>query len=167
MEETGAEPVREPAQQLRVPSHGAGRLAPPFTPERAVECAKLSAEARKGKAWSWEERARRLVSRRLESGQRRGDKVLEALVTGAEQGDTKAIELLAKLSGWRPEKITRHEHGLSRDLRAVRERDQEPAIVEAEKVQALPASHEDDKSLTSENGVSAAQQSGPSSATNQ
>jgi hypothetical protein len=107
----------EARPELITPAHGRGKIAVPWTREEAIEAARKGGLARKGQKWDWESKARSAISRRLPSGERTGDAVLQTLVRMALEGDARSIELLAKISGWRPETIRRHEHALARDLR--------------------------------------------------
>jgi hypothetical protein len=75
-----------------------------------------SAAARKGNPWTWELAVSRALKKRGESGKRKRTEVAEILVEKMLRGDERAIELGAKLSGWRPESIRKHEHSISRDL---------------------------------------------------
>lgn len=91
-------------------------IAPAFTSESGREAGKRSGEARKGKRWSWEQRAAAIVRRRGPDGERTHDTVLKALVQKCLEGDPKAVELLARVSGWKPESVKRVEGSLRREL---------------------------------------------------
>lgn len=109
------DPAHKP--DLVIPSHGRGRLTPAWTSEQAAEAGRRGGEARKGAIWSWEREANRMLRKRDPvSGERKRSQVAQKLVEMALGGDAKSIELLARLSGWRPESKRTVEHGLAPDI---------------------------------------------------
>lgn len=81
-------------------------LAPPFTTEVARENGRKGGLAHKGVKWSWQDKAVARARRYLGNGERTGDALLRVLVEKGLEGDVRAIELFAKIAGWRPNAAT-------------------------------------------------------------
>lgn len=115
-------------------------MVQPWTPEEAMEKARKGGLAGKGKPkWTWESRALRIVRKKGDTGERTHDELLGALVTAGKKGDVRAIELLAKMSGWTETKARETRHTIVRELLIRPDGDNRARIVEAEKPAELPA----------------------------
>lgn len=81
-------------------------LAAPFTSAVASEQGRKGGLAKKGKPRSWEETLNRELDKRLPSGETKRSAVGVALVVKALEGDVRALDLLFRVTGWRPNAAT-------------------------------------------------------------
>ncbi len=81
-------------------------LRPPWTREEQLEAARKGGLALKGRKLPWEQLANRVLRRRDENGTPTYTHVLNALVAKALEGDVRALDLLFRVTGWRPNAAT-------------------------------------------------------------